>query len=382
MKGKIMNIGIPKETAIEERRVALTPVGVYALVNEGHAVHVEQGAGKASGFSDQEFQNVGAHLVFSGDEVFHRSQLVVKVQPPTEEECKYLEREKIVFSLLGLGIARKAIIKKLLETGVTAVGYEFVEQPDGNLPILTAMSEIAGNLLPQIAGRLLESENGGRGITLAGVSGVTPASVLILGAGVVGFSAARAFSALGAKVLVLDKNVNNLRNLDRFLDKRVSTSIITPLLVERWSRLADVLIGAVLIHGQKPPNVVTEDMVKKMKAGSVIIDVSIDQGGCVATSHPTTLSAPTFVQHGVTHYCVPNIPAAVARTASHALNNSVLPWVLEVAEEGLEKTLHGISSLRKGVYAFNGQCTQQTVAKLIDYDYQDIEAMFYPKARQ
>ncbi len=377
-----MNIGIPKETAIEERRVALTPVGVYALVNEGHAVYVEQGAGKASGFSDQEFQEVGAHLVFSGDEVFRRSQLVVKVQPPTEEECKYLESGKIVFSLLGLGIARKTIIQKLLETGVTAVGYEFIEQPDGNLPILTAMSEIAGNLLPQIAGRLLESEHGGRGITLAGVSGVTPASVVILGAGVVGFTAARAFSALGAKVLVLDKNIDSLRNVDRLLDKRVATSIITPLLLERWSRRADILIGAVLIHGQKPPNLVTEDMVKKMKAGSVIIDVSIDQGGCIATSHPTTLSSPTFIQHGVTHFCVPNIPAAAARTSSHALNNSVLPWVLEVAEEGLEKALHGISSLRKGIYAFNGQCTQQAVASLIGHEYRNIDALLALKDRQ
>lgn len=377
-----MNIGIPKETSIEERRVALTPVGVYALVAEGHAVHVEQGAGKASGFSDQEFQNVGAHVVFSGDEVFHRSQLVVKVQPPTEEECKYLEQEKIVFSLLGMGIARKTLIKTLLDTGVIAVGYEFVEQPDGNLPILTALSEIAGNLLPQIAGRLLESECGGRGITLAGVSGVTPANVVILGAGVVGFTAARAFSALGAKVLVLDKNVNNLRNVDRLLDKRVPTSIITPLLVERWSRLADVLIGAVLIHGQKPPNLVTEDMVKKMKEGSVIIDVSIDQGGCIATSHPTTLSSPTFVQHGVTHYCVPNIPAAAARTASHAMNNSVLPWVLEVANDGLEKTLHRVSSLRKGVYAFRGKCTQPAVAKLVDCEFQDMDALLALKDRQ
>jgi alanine dehydrogenase len=258
---------------------------------------------------------------------------------------------------------------------VIAAGYEFIEQADGNLPILTAMSEIAGNLLPQIAARLLESGNGGRGITLAGVSGVTPANVVILGSGVVGFSAARAFSALGAQVLVLDKNINSLRQVDRLLDKRVSTSIITPLLVERWSRLADVLIGAVLIHGQKPPNVVTEDMVKRMKEGAVIIDVSIDQGGCVETSHPTTLSSPTFVQHGVIHYCVPNIPSSAARTSSHALNNSVLPWVLQVANEGLEKTLQGNSSLRKGVYVYGGKCCQKTISELIDCEYVDVETL-------
>ncbi|MDZ7291353.1 MAG: alanine dehydrogenase [candidate division KSB1 bacterium] len=370
-----MNIGIPKETAIEERRVALTPVGVYALVNEGHVVHVEKGAGSTCGFSDQDFQQVGAQIVFSGEEVFRRSQLIVKVQPPTEEECEYLDADKIVFSWLGIGITRVTVIRKLLEREVAAIGYEFIEQPDGNLPILTAMSEIAGNLLPQIAGRLLESEYGGRGITLAGVSGVTPANVVILGAGVVGFTAARAFSALGAQVLVLDKNINSLRNVDRLLDKRVSTSIITPLLVERWSRFADVLIGAVLIHGQKPPNLVTENMVRKMKEGAVIIDVSIDQGGCVETSRPTTLSSPTFVQHGVIHYCVPNIPASVARTASHALNNSVLPWVLQVAEEGLEKALLSISSLRKGVYLFNGKSTQKAVSDLIKCEHHDIKAL-------
>ncbi len=370
-----MNIGIPKETSIEERRVGLTPVGVFALVNEGHVVYVEKDAGKTCGFTDHEFQQVGAQIVFSGEEVFRRAQVIVKVQPPTDEECAYLEPGKIVFSLLGIGIMRASVLKALLQKKVTAIGYEFIEQADGNLPVLTAMSEIAGNLLPQIAGRLLESEYGGRGITLAGVSGVTPANVVILGAGVVGFNAARAFSALGAQVLVMDKNLDKLRNADLLLNKRVSTTVITPLLVERWSRLADVLIGAVLIPGQRPPSLVTEQMVRNMKPGSIIIDVSIDQGGCVATSRPTTLSSPTFVQHGVIHYCVPNIPASVARTASHALNNSVLPWVLEVANDGLEATLRSLLPLRRGVYLYNGHSTQRGVSEMTKSEVIDIEAL-------
>lgn len=370
-----MNIGIPKETSIEERRVGLTPVGVFALVNEGHVVYVEKDAGKTCGFTDQEFQQVGAQIVFSGEEVLRRAQLIVKVQPPTDEECQYLEPGKIVFSLLGIGITRASVLKALSQKKVTAIGYEFIEQADGNLPVLTAMSEIAGNLLPQIAGRLLESEYGGRGITLAGVSGVTPANVVILGAGVVGFNAARAFSALGAQVLVMDKNLDKLRHADLLLNKRVSTTVITPLLVERWSRLADVLIGAVLIPGQRPPSLVTEQMVKNMKPGSIIIDVSIDQGGCVATSRPTTLSSPTFVQHGVIHYCVPNIPASVARTASHALNNSVLPWVLEVANDGLEATLRSLLPLRRGVYLYNGRSTQLGVAEKTKSEYADIDTL-------
>ncbi|RMD85544.1 MAG: alanine dehydrogenase [Calditrichaeota bacterium] len=370
-----MLIGIPKETSVEERRVALTPVGVYALVNEGHVVYVEKGAGEASGFSDQDFQAVGAQILFSAEEVFRRSQLIIKVQPPTQEETGYLDNGKAVFSFLGLGIPRKDMIHTLLEKSITALGYEFIEQPDGTLPVLTAMSEIAGYLLPQIAGRLLESEYGGRGIMLAGVAGIAPANVVILGAGVVGFNAARAFSGLGAQVMVMDRDVNRLRKIDQSLYKQVSTSIVTPLLVERAVRYADVLIGAVLIRGQRPPNLVTEAMVKEMKPGSVIIDVSIDQGGCVETSHPTTLSSPTFVRHGVIHYCVPNIPASVARTASHALNNSVLPWVLQVAKLGIDQAIKKYSCLQKGAYVYKGKCTLKSIAEMFELEYQDIEKL-------
>lgn len=368
-----MDIGIPKEIAAEERRVALTPVGVYALTQKGHNVYVQKSAGEASGFSDQDFREVGAQIVFSGEEVFHRSQLITKIQPPTEEEGSYLDAKNIVFSFLNLGLTTKAILTQLMEKGVTALGYELSEQPDGSLPILTAMSEIAGVVLPQIAGKLLESREGGRGITLAGVAGIPPANVVILGAGAVGVNAARAFTQLGAQVMIMDRDVEKLRKVDQMMQKQISTSIVTPLLVERAVRFADVLIGAILIRGKKAPHLVTEAMVKNMKPGSVIIDVSIDQGGCVETSRPTTLSSPTYVLHGVTHYCVPNMPASVARTASHALNNSVLPWVQQVSRLGLETAVKKFSCLQTGIYLYKGTCTSKSLSDLFDLPYKNLE---------
>lgn len=370
-----MNVGIPDEVAVEERRIALTPVGVYALTNEGHTVYVQRGAGESCGFADQEFREVGAELVYSPEEVYHRSDLVVKVQPPTEQESAYLDAGKVVFSFLNLGITRKPVIDILLEKQAVALAYEFSEQPDGTLPILTAMSEIAGMVLPQIAGRYLETGQGGRGITLAGVAGITPANVVILGAGAVGLNAARAFSALGAQVLVFDRDVSRLREVDRLLNKRVSTSIVTPLLVERAVRFADVLVGAVFIHGKRTPHLVSEKMVREMKPGAVILDVSIDQGGCIETSRPTTLSAPTFVEYGVIHYCVPNIPATVARTASHALNNAVLPWVQQVARLGMEESLRRYPCLQKGVYLYRGHSTVKAVSELFELAHTEVVSL-------
>jgi len=368
-----MDIGIPKEISAEERRVALTPVGVYALSQRGHNVYVEKGAGDACGFSDQDFREVGAQMVFSSEELFHRAQLIAKIQPPIEVEGQFLEAEKIVFSFLNLGTTSKRSITLLMEKGITALGYELSEHPDGSLPILTAMSEIAGVVLPQIAGKLLETRQGGRGITLAGVAGIPPANVVILGAGGVGVNAARAFTQLGAQVMIMDRDVEKLRRVDQMMQKQISTSIVTPLLVERAVRFADVLIGAILIRGKKAPHLVTETMVKNMKPGSVIIDVSIDQGGCIETSRPTTLSSPTYVQHGVIHYCVPNIPASVARTASHALNNSVLPWVQQVAKLGLAAAVKKFRCLQTGMYLYNGHCTTKSLCDLFDLEYKNLE---------
>jgi len=367
-----MNIGIPKEISVEERRIALTPVGVYALTNEGHAVFVEKEAGAKSGFSDEDYRQVGAEIVYSGEEVFQRSDVIVKIQLPTPEESRFLHGDKTVLSFLNFGISQKGAVQQLSECRVTVLGLERIEQTEGFFPVLTAMSEIAGLLLPQIAGRLLECEFGGRGIMLSGVSGIPGANIIILGAGTVGTYAARAFSELGAQVHVFDKNVNNLRRLNHRLVKRVSTSIVTPLLIERAIRFADVVIGAVLVHDQRTPHIVSEEMVKEMKKGSVIIDVSIDQGGCIATSRPTTLSFSTYKQHGVIHYCVPNIPAAVARTASHALNNAILPWVLQMVRLGIRPSLEKYPCLRSGTFLLDGVCTNRTMAELFNIEYAEL----------
>ena len=366
-----MNFGIPGEISVEERRVALTPVGVYALINEGNTVFVEKGAGQRSGFSDEDYRKVGAEIVYSSEEVFQRSEIITKIMLPTEEECRFLHGNKVLLTFLNLGISQKNVLKTLSENKMTILGFEYIEQEKGFFPVLTAMSEIAGLLLPQIAGRLLECDAGGRGIMLSGVSGIPGANVVILGAGTVGTFAARAFSGLGAQVHVFDKNVDSLRNLNKSLT-RVSTSIVTPLLIERAVRFADVLIGAVMVHKQKTPHIVTEAMVKEMKRGSVIIDVSIDQGGCIETSRPTTLSFSTYKQYGVTHYCVPNITSSVARTASHALNNSILPWVLQMSRLGIKESLKKYSCLKTGAFLLNGACTNETMAKIFDIKYKEM----------
>lgn len=368
-----MNIGIPKEISVEERRVSLTPVGVYALTNEGNTVFVEKGAGEKSGFSDEDYRRVGADIVYSPEEVFQRADVVTKVQLPTPEESAYLHKDKVLLSFLNLGISQKKSINILSKNEVTVLGLELIEQEKGFYPVLTAMSEIAGLLLPQIAGRLLECPSGGRGIMLSGVSGIPGANVVILGAGTVGTFGARAFSDLGAQVHVFDKDVNSLRRLNRSLVKRVSTSIVTPLLIERAIRFADVLVGAVMVHRERTPHIVTEEMVREMKKGSVIIDVSIDQGGCVATSRPTTLSFSTYKQHGVIHYCVPNMTAAVARTASHALNNSVCPWILEMGRQGIEASLDRYYCLRSGTFLRDGAATIQSMAELFGIEFREMK---------
>jgi len=370
-----MNIGIPNEVSVEERRIALTPVGVYALCNEGHTVYLEKGAGKSCGFADQEFLEVGAQLVFSPEEVFLRSALIVKVEPPIAREIEFLDANKMLFSFLNPGTMRKPIIELLRQKEVSAIGYEFSEQPDGSLPILTAMSEIVGGMLPQIAGRFLESQGAGRGVALQGAPGIPSANVVILGAGAVGFTAARAFSALGAQVLIMDKNIVRLREVDKLLNKQCSTSIVTPLLVERAARFADVLIGAAMDYGKKTPHLVTKELVREMKPGAVCIDVAIDQGGCFETSRPTTLSSPVFVEESVIHYCVPNIAASVARTASHALNNSILPWISRISQHGTEKALQKYTCLQNGAYLCKGKVTSKFIAELHELEHTDIQSI-------
>lgn len=365
-----MRIGIPKESLYEEKRVSLTPAGVDALIRAGHTVYIEREAGLESHFSDEEYARIGANVVYNVEEVYGRAEMIVKVAPLTYEEAKMLQENQIVFSFLHLAVAKKNIIEILLHKKITAIGYELIEDDEGRLPILHSMSEIAGQLAIQVAERQLESfSKGSRGILLGGITGVAPAAVVILGAGVVGVTAARAALGRGAQVIVLDKDLNRLRQIDTQFRKKVTTVMANPYTISRGVKFADVLIGAVLIKGEKAPHLVSEEMVKEMKKGAVIVDVSIDQGGCIETSRITTLSDPVYQLHNIIHYCVPNMPAVVARTASYGLNNATIDYILNIADNGLSNALIADPGLAKGVCTHNNYCCNEPLASTFNIEY-------------
>lgn len=367
-----MRFGIPKETQFEEKRVALTPAGVDALVRAGHTVYIQSGAGEGSHFTDEEFRKTGAQIVYSAEEVFGRAEVIVKVAPLSDNEAEMLQENQILFSFLHLAVGKRKVLETLLRKKITAIGYELIEQ-DNRLPVLHSMSEIAGQLAIQNAERQLETfSKGGRGILLGGITGVAPAAVVILGAGVVGVTAAAAALGRGAQVIVLDKDLNRLRQIDVNFRKRITTVVANPYTISRGVKFADVFIGAVLIKGEKAPHLVTEDMVKQMKKGAVIVDVSIDQGGCVETSHITTLSDPVYIMHDVIHYCVPNMPALVSRTASYGLNNASLEYIMNIAENGLTNALLSDAGLAKGVCTHNGYCSNESIAHNFNIEFRKL----------
>jgi alanine dehydrogenase len=364
-----MRIGIPKETLLEEKRVVLAPAGVDSLVRAGHTVYLQSGAGESSHFTDEEYGEIGAQIVYNAEEAFKRSEIVVKVAPLSDDEAEMLQEHQILFSFLHLAVGRKRVIDNLLKKNVTAIGLELIEN-DSRLPILHAMSEIAGQLSLQVAERYLESHvKEGRGILLGGITGVAPAAVVIIGAGVVGISAARSALGRGAQVIVIDKDLNRLRHVDILFDKKVTTVMANPYTVSRGVKFADVLIGAVLIKGEKAPHIVSEDMVKQMKRGAVIVDVSIDQGGCIETSRVTTISDPVYRLHDVIHYCVPNMPATVSRTASYGLNNASIVYIMNIADNGLSNALIGDEGLSKGVCTHKGLCCNESLADTFGLEY-------------
>lgn len=364
-----MRIGIPKESFLEEKRAALAPAGVDALVRAGHTVYIEKGAGTGSKFPDEEFIKVGAKIVYTPDEVFQRSEMVVKVTPITDNEAELMQEGQIIFSFQSLAVGKKKNFETLISKKITAFGFELIEDEHG-LPILQSMSEIAGQLAVQVGERYLEAgANVGRGVLLGGIPGVAPAAVVILGAGVVGRVAAKAALSRGAQVIILDKDLQRLKYIDTHFDRKITTVVANPYTISRGVKFADVLIGAVLMKGEKTPHIVTEEMVKTMKEGAVIVDVSIDQGGCVETSRPTTLSDPTFIQHDVIHYCVPNMPALVPRTASYGLNNAAIKYIINVADNGLTNALLGDDGLSKGVCTYQGYCSNEAIAKTFNLEY-------------
>jgi alanine dehydrogenase len=367
-----MRIGIPRETRLEEKRIALSPAGVDELVKSGHTVFVETNAGNGCHFTDEDYRKVGANVVYSPEEVYQRAELITKVAPLSDAETDLLQEEQTVFAFHHLEISRKKVIDCLLTKKITSISFELIEK-DGNLTVLQTMSEIAGQIAVEMGERYLQSGlNVSRGILMGGITGVAPSAVVILGAGVVGRNAAQTALGRGAHVIIMDKDVNRLKNVDFLLNKRVTTVVANPYTVARGAKFADVLIGAVQIKGEKSPHVVTEDVVKAMKKGSVIIDVSIDQGGCIATSHPTTISDPVFIQHNVIHCCIPNLPAIVPRTASFGLTNASIDYLINIADNGLDHVLTNDTGLAKGVCTYNGLCSNEHIAEIFNVEYRGL----------
>ncbi len=349
-----MNIGIPKERRQFEFRVGLSPAGVEMLNQHGHVIYVEHDAGLSAGFVDAEYQKAGAKIVYSPHEVFGRADLLLKIARPVQSEIEMLNPGATLMGLLHLASTRQDRIEALLKNKITSVAYEEICLPDGNLPVLRSLSQIGGIMTAQISARILQSNFGGKGILLGGVAGVPPAEVVILGAGTAGTCAAKSFMGLGAHVTVLDKNLEPLQHIAERYPHAV-TMISTPRNIERVCAYADVVIGAVLIPGERAPIVLTRDHMKRMKPRSLFIDLSIDQGGCAETSRPTSHDQPTFVEEGIIHYCVPNVPSVVARTATHAFVNAAMPFVREVANYGVEQAMTKDPAIEAAVNTHQGE---------------------------
>ncbi len=356
-----MLIGVPKEVKSHEYRVGLVPASVRELVHHGHKVVVESGAGAGIGFDDAAYENAGAEILTRAADVFAAAELIVKVKEPQPEEVRALREDQILFTYLHLA-ADRALAEALLRSGAVAIAYETVTDKTGGLPLLAPMSEVAGRMSVQVGAHCLEKEQGGMGVLLGGVPGVPAAKVVILGGGVSGTNAARVAMGMEAYVTVIDRSLPRLYELDLQFGSQLHTLFSTVETIEREVVSADLLIGAVLVPGAAAPKLVTRELVRAMKPGSVIVDISIDQGGCIETSRPTTHAAPTFIEEGVVHYCVTNMPGAVARTSAVALNNATLPFVLAIADRGWRRALSDDPHLRNGLNAARGLLTHPAVA--------------------
>ena len=364
-----MLVGVPREIKIQEYRVGLIPASVRELVHHGHAVLVESGAGAGIGFSDENYRAAGAEIVADAAAVFARADMVVKVKEPQPQEFGLLREGQILFTYLHLA-AEPDVTRALISSGCVAIAYETVTGRTGGLPLLAPMSEVAGRMSIQVGAHCLEKEAGGRGILLGGVPGVEPANVVVIGGGVAGGNAARMAMGLGARVTVLDRSLTRLAELDDLYGITLNTIFATVDAVERYVLDADLVIGAVLVPGAAAPRLVTAEMVRAMKAGSAMVDISIDQGGCFETSRPTSHDAPTYVVDGVVHYCVTNMPGAVARTSSAALNNATLPYALTLADKGYRRALHEDEHFRNGLNVHQGRVTYRAVADALDLPFQ------------
>lgn len=360
-----MEFGIPKEVRDLESRVGLTPAGVSSLTRHGHIVYVEKNAGVGAGFSDETYRHSGARIVYSAAEVYGRADVVVKVTRPTAGEHALFRSGQTLVAFMHAAVASPDFLEALREREITAIACEMIEKPGGERPVLVPMSEVAGRLAPVVAGQLLMTNSGGRGTLLSGIPGVPRGAVAIIGGGVLGANAARAFLNIGAQVVVLDNDITRLQHLDAILNGRVTTMLSTNYNLERVTEFADVVVGAVLSPGRRAPILITREMISNMRPGAVFLDFSIDQGGCSETSRPTTLRDQTYIVDGVIHHCVPNLTAAVARTTSYGLTNSLLPYLLELGEFGIMGLIERRPYIVTGINLYRGKLCNREVAQAL-----------------
>ena len=374
-KKQKLYIGIPKETEFQEQRVALVPQSVGLLVANGHKVKVETGAGDSANFSDNDYSEVGAEIAYDTQEIY-KADIILKVSPPNENEIDMMKYKQILFSALQLTVQPKSALKKLMEKRITAIAWDYIEDEGGSFPLIRSMGEIAGTTSVLIAAELMSNANSGKGLMLGGVAGITPPEMVIIGAGTVGQFAASSALALGVSVKVFDNSLFKLRRLQNEIGHKVFTSVIQPKVLEKALMRCDVAIGALRVPHGRTPCVVSEGMVENMKSGSVIVDVSIDKGGCFETSKITTHQKPTFIKHDIIHYCVPNIASRVSRTASYSLSNIFSPLLLEIsARGGCDKLIQTEKGFRHGVYIYKGTLTSSFLGESFDLPYKDLDLL-------
>jgi alanine dehydrogenase len=374
-KGAQLHIGIPREIAFQENRIALTPDAVSVLVSNGHEVMIEHNAGEASHFVDRDYSEAGAKIVYSREEVY-KAPILVKSAPVIDEELPFLQHGQMIISPIHLTILKAELLQKMMDKKITAISFENLKDDSGTYPIVRSMSEIAGSAVMLIAAQYLGSANHGKGVLLGGISGIAPTKVIIIGAGIVGEYAARTALALGASVKVFDNSVYRLKRLQNNIGHRLWTSVIEPRLLAKQLKTCEVAVGALSSQTGRTPIVVSEEMVSSMRTGSVIIDVSIDRGGCFETSEITTHQNPIFKKYGVIHYCVPNIPSGFARTASQAISNVIMPLLLEAGEDGgFERMVWHQIHLRSGIYMFKGALTNFYLSERFNLKYTDLNLL-------
>ncbi len=369
-----MIVGLPKEIKDNEYRVGLTPAGVRAFTDTAHSVIVEQGAGEGSGFEDALYQKAGAQIIASADDVWGQADMIVKVKEPIEPEYKRMREGQLLFTYLHLAPDTK-LTSQLIERKVTGIAYETITDRRGSLPLLTPMSEVAGRMAIQVGAHYLEKMSGGAGILLGGVPGVPAARVVIIGGGVVGTNAAKIAVGMGAHVTIIDNNLDRLRELDDIFLSKISTLASSAYMIHDAISQADLIVGAVLVPGAAAPRLVTRNMLKDVPNGAVIVDVAVDQGGCIETTHPTTHSDPTYYVEGVLHYCVANMPGAVPRTSTFALTNATLPYALKLANLGFLDAINSDPGLKEGVNTYAGHCTYEAVASAQGLQYTPLERL-------